>query len=267
MGTVISNDGTTIAYDEVGEGPPLILVAGATQYRAVDQTTPELARLVAEGGHRVINYDRRGRGESGNTLPYAVEREIEDIEALVLEAGGEASLFGMSSGAVLAVESAARGVAVTKLVMYEPPMLLDDSAPAPMPDYVATQEAFVAAGKPGDAMAYFLREVVDMPAEELEGFRQSPAWPAFEAIGHTLAYDGRIMEPYGQGKPIPQGQWDAALQPTLVLGGGDSPEWMQTAAKAAAAALPDGEVRILPGQTHSFDPAVLAPVLLEFLSD
>ena len=112
MPTVTSNDGTQIAYDSVGSGPPLILVAGATQYRAVDQTTPELARLLAAGGFRVINYDRRGRGDSGDTQPYAVEREIEDIEALVTEAGGEASLFGMSSGAVLAAEAAARGVPV-----------------------------------------------------------------------------------------------------------------------------------------------------------
>ena len=108
MATVTSNDGTRIAYDEVGSGPPLILVAGATQYRAVDQTTPELARLLAEGGLRVINYDRPGRGESGDTQPYAVEREIEDIGALVAEAGGESSLFGMSSGAVMAAEATAR---------------------------------------------------------------------------------------------------------------------------------------------------------------
>ena len=136
MPTVTSNDGTQIAYDSVGSGPPLILVAGATQYRAVDQTTSELARLLAAGGFRVINYDRRGRGDSGDTQPYAVEREIEDIEALVTEAGGEASLFGMSSGAVLAAEAAARGVPVTKLLMYEPPMVLDDSGPPPQPDYV-----------------------------------------------------------------------------------------------------------------------------------
>jgi pimeloyl-ACP methyl ester carboxylesterase len=265
MATVTSSDGTTIGYDEVGSGPPLILVAGATQHRAVDQTTPELARLLAEGGLRVINYDRRGRGESGDTLPYAVEREIEDIEALAAEAGGEASLFGMSSGAVLAAEAAARGGAVTKLVMYEPPMLLDDKGPEPDPGYVERIEGLAREGD-GDAMAYFMESVVDTPAEEVAAFRQSPVWQAFASVEHTLAYDGRIMEPYGRGEPIPPGAWAGAVAPALVIAGGDSPEWMQSAARAAAEALPDGEVRILPGQTHQFDPKVLAPELLEFLS-
>ena len=264
MPTVTSNDGTQIAYDSVGSGPPLILVAGATQYRAVDQTTPKLARLLAAGGFRVINYDRRGRGESGDTQPYAVEREIEDIEALVAEAGGEASLFGMSSGAVLAAEAAARGVPVTKLLMYEPPMVLDDSGPPPQPDYVEKIEGLARSGD-GDAMAYFV-SMVGMPEEQLAEFRQSPVFPAFAAVEHTLAYDGRIMEPYGKGEPIPQGAWDGALQPTVVFAGGDSPDWMRNAARAAAEALPDGDVRIVPGQTHEFDPAVLAPEMLEFLS-
>ena len=264
MPTVTSNDGTQIAYDSVGSGPPLILVAGATQYRAVDQTTLELARLLAAGGFRVINYDRRGRGDSGDTQPYAVEREIEDIEALVTEAGGEASLFGMSSGAVLAAETAARGVQVTKLLMYEPPMVLDDSGPPPQPDYVEKIEGLARSGD-GDAMAYFV-SMVGMPEEQLAEFRQSPIFPAFAAVEHTLAYDGRIMEPYGKGEPIPQGAWDGALQPTVVFAGGDSPDWMQNAARAAAEAAPDGDVRIVPGQTHEFDPAVLAPEMLEFLS-
>lgn len=264
MPTVTSNDGTQIAYDSVGSGPPLILVAGATQYRAVDQTTPKLARLLAAGGFRVINYDRRGRGDSGDTQPYAVEREIEDIEALVAEAGGEASLFGMSSGAVLAAEAAARGVPVTKLLMYEPPMVLDDSGPPPQPDYVEKIEGLARSGD-GDAMAYFV-SMVGMPEEQLAEFRQSPVFPAFAAVEHTLAYDGRIMEPYGKGEPIPQGAWDGALQPTVVFAGGDSPDWMRNAARAAAEALPDGDVRIVPGQTHEFDPAVLAPEMLEFLS-
>lgn len=264
MPTVTSNDGTRIAYDSVGSGPPLILVAGATQYRAVDQTTSELARLLAAGGFRVISYDRRGRGDSGDTQPYAVEREIEDIEALVTEAGGEASLFGMSSGAVLAAEAAARGVPVTKLLMYEPPMVLDDSGPPPQPDYVEKIEGLAKSGD-GDAMAYFV-SMVGMPEEQLAEFRQSPIFPAFAAVEHTLAYDGRIMEPYGKGEPIPPGAWDGALQPTVVFAGGDSPDWMQNAARAAAEAAPDGDVRIVPGQTHEFDPAVLAPEMLEFLS-
>jgi pimeloyl-ACP methyl ester carboxylesterase len=266
MPTVTSNDGTEIAYEEVGSGSPLITVAGATAYRGVDQTTTELAGLVADGGHRVISYDRRGRGDSGDTLPYSVECEIEDLEALVAAAGGEASVFGMSSGAVLALEAAARGVPVTKLVMYEPPMLLDREGPEPIPDYVARLERHVSEGEPGDAMAYFMGAVAELPPDQIEQFRASPIWPAFVASEHTIAYDGRIMEPYGKGEPIPPGQFAAALQPTLVIAGGDSPEWMRNAARAVADAVPEGELRTLPGQTHQFDPAVLAPVMLEFLA-
>jgi pimeloyl-ACP methyl ester carboxylesterase len=265
MATVTSADGTRIGYDSVGDGPPLILVAGATQYRAIDQTTPKLQRLLAEGGLSVVNYDRRGRGESGDTPPYAPEREFEDLEALVAEVGGEAAVYGMSSGAILAVEAAGRGVTMSKLLMYEPPCILDHDGPEPIDDYIETLDGFVAAGKPGEAMAYFLRRVAEMPHEAIEQFRASPAWPAFEAVGHTIAYDGRIMEPFSKGEPIPPGRWDAANQPTLVLAGGDSPAWMQGAAAKVAGALPDGEVSTLPGQTHDFEPAVLAPAMLEYV--
>jgi pimeloyl-ACP methyl ester carboxylesterase len=265
MASVASADGTRISYDRVGEGPPLVLVAGATQHRAVDETTPKLQALLAEAGFAVINYDRRGRGESGDTLPYAPEREFEDLEALVAAAGGEAAVFGMSSGAVLAVEAAAHGVPMSSLLLYEPPCLLDHDGPEPIDDYLETVDGFVAAGRPGDAMAYFLEVAGGMPPEAIEQFRDSPVWPAFEAVGHTIAYDGRIMNPFGQGEPIPPGRWDAAAQPTLVIAGGDSPAWMQSAAAKVAEALPSGEVRTLPGQTHQFDPTVLAPLMIEFL--
>jgi pimeloyl-ACP methyl ester carboxylesterase len=265
MASVTSADGTRIAYDVVGEGPPLVLTAGATQYRAIDETTPKLQALLAGSGFTVINYDRRGRGESRDTLPYAPEREFEDLEALVAAVGGEAAVFGMSSGAILAVEAAASGVAMSSLVMYEPPCLLDHDGPEPIDDYIETLDGFVAAGKPGDAMAYFLEVVAEMPTEAIEQFRASPAWAAFEAVGHTIAYDARVMDPFAKGEPIPPGRWDTATQPTLVIAGGDSPAWMQSAAAKVAAALPSGRVRTLPGQTHEFDPAVLAPAMLEFL--
>jgi pimeloyl-ACP methyl ester carboxylesterase len=263
MATVTSKDGTPIGYEVIGDGPPLILVDGATAYRAVGETTGELARLVAAGGLSVVRYDRRGRGESGDTLPYAPEHEYEDLEALIEEVGGEASVFGMSSGAVLAAEAAARGVAIEKLVMYEPPMRVDASVP-PQPDYVETIDGIIKDGEPGDAMAYFM-SMVGMPEEEVQAFRATPAFAAFQAVEHTLAYDGRIMEPFSLGEPIPPGTWDAALQPTLVIDGGDSPSWFKSAADEAARALPNAERRTLPGQTHQFDPQVLAPVLLEFL--
>jgi pimeloyl-ACP methyl ester carboxylesterase len=264
MPTVSSADGTEIGYDEAGDGHPLVLVGGATQYRGVDQTTPKLQELLAER-FRVINYDRRGRGESGDTEPYAPEREYEDLEALIAAAGAEAHVFGMSSGAILAVEAAARGVPVSKLVLYEPPCLLDRNGPEPIPDYVERLDRFIADGEPGEAFAYFLDVVAELPPDQIEGFRQSPGWAPFEAVAHTIAYDGRIMQPYSLGEPIPPGTWSAASAPALVIAGGESPEWMRTAAAAVAAALPEGQVRELPGQTHEYDPAALAPVMLEFL--
>src|SRR5688572_4936745 len=232
MASVTSADGTAIGYDSVGEGHPVVLVAGATQHRAVDQTVPKLQRLLADDGFKVVNYDRRGRGESGDTLPYAPEREYEDLEAVIAEAGDEAHVFGMSSGAVLAVEAAARGVPVSKLVMYEPPLRVTPEGPPPQPDYVETIEGIIRDGEPGDAMAYFMT-MVGQPEEEVAAFREMPIFAAFQAVEHTLAYDGRIMEPYSLGEPIPPGQWAAVVQPARVVVGGESPDWFKDSAKAA----------------------------------
>jgi pimeloyl-ACP methyl ester carboxylesterase len=129
-----------------------------------------------------------------------------------------------------------------------------------------TLDGFIADGESGEAMAYFLRVVAEMPDEAIAEFRASPIWPAFEAIGHTLAYDGRVMDPFSKGDPIPPGRWNGATQPTLVIAGGDSPGWMRGAAAKVAEALPDGRALTLPGQTHEYDPAVLAPPMLEFLT-
>ena len=264
MGTVRSKDGTTIAYDTWGVGQPLIIVDGSTAYRGTDPTNPEVARLLGDE-FRVYAYDRRGRGESTDTAPYAVEREIEDLEALVAEAGGEASVFGMSSGGMLVLDAAQRGVAMAKAVAYEPPLRVSENGPPPIPDYLETLDRRLA-GEPGEALSYFLG-IVGMPDEQLEAFRNSPVWPAFVAVEHTLAYDGRIMDRFSLGRPIPPGEWNAATQPTLVIAGGESPDWMRESAAAVADALPSGELRTLPGQTHEYEPEVLAPVLLEFLGD
>jgi pimeloyl-ACP methyl ester carboxylesterase len=260
METVTSRDGTTIAFDRSGDGPPVILVGGATQYRAFDPRTAELPALLADR-FTVLNYDRRGRGDSGDTQPYAVEREVEDLDALVTHAGGSASLYGSSSGGNLALEAAARGVGVTKLALWEPNFLVDDSRPPLPDDYVAQLEERVAAGRRGDAVEYFLTTAVGLPTEYLGLMHASPMWAGMEQVAHTLAYDGRIVD----GLRLQADRVAAVDTPTLVMDGGQTP-WMSSGAEALAHALPKGTHRRLEGQEHGVSPDVIAPVLIEFFA-
>jgi pimeloyl-ACP methyl ester carboxylesterase len=258
METVQSADGTTIAYDRVGEGPAIVFVPGAIQHRAIDQTMRELADLLAPRFTTLI-YDRRGRGDSGETPPYAVAREVEDLAAVVDAAGGEVSLFGMSSGGALAIEAAAAGVPVTRVAMYEPPFVTDDGRDLP-DDYVAQLDQMAASGRRGDAVEYFMSEAVGMPAEAVAPMRAQPFWAALESVAHTIAYDGRIMAD----ETLLAERAPAVTAPALVIDGGDSPPWMRAAADRAAAALPNARRRTLAGQTHQFAPDTVAPVLEDF---
>src|SRR6478752_4591282 len=170
--TVPSGDGTTIAYDRSGDGPPLILVSGAMGTRA---HAADLAVQLATT-FTVFAYDRRGRGDSGDTQPYAVEREIEDLHAVIGAAGGSAFIYGHSSGAVLSLRAAAAGLAIPKLALHEPPVIVDDSRPPVADDLVDNLDALIAAGKPDDAVAYFLTDSVGMPAQAIPAMRQNPSW-------------------------------------------------------------------------------------------
>lgn len=263
MQTVTSNDGTTIAFDRSGTGPAVILVGGALSERSAG--IPLATRLAPH--FTVFAYDRRGRGDSGDTQPYAVEREIEDIAALIQQAGGSAFIFGMSSGAALALEAANRGLAITKLALYEPPFIVDD-ARKPIPsDYVPHLGALARSGRRGDAVEYFMANAVEVPADMVAQMRQSPMWPAMEALAHTLAYDGAIMGDNMSGKPLSPGQWADVTIPTLVMDGGGSPVWMHNAAQAVAAILPNARRLTLEGQTHAVNPDVLAPALKAFFTE
>ncbi|MGH2659367.1 MAG: alpha/beta fold hydrolase [Actinomycetota bacterium] len=255
MSKVTSRDGTTIAFDRMGEGPPIILVCGGSVDR---MSNAPLAALLAEH-FTVFNYDRRGRGDSGDTAPYAVNREVEDVEALIAEAGGSALLYGTSSGAALALEAAASGLPITKLALWEPPFILDESARPPA-NQVETYNELVAAGRRGDAVEFFMTKVVGMPAEFVAEARNAPWWPAQEALAHTLAYDATIMGDYS----LPTERAASVKAPTLVIAGGADFPWMRETAQALAEALPDGQTRTLEGQGHDVDPAVLAPELVEF---
>jgi pimeloyl-ACP methyl ester carboxylesterase len=259
MGRVTSKDGTTIAFDQSGQGPAVILVGGALSDRSAARP---LAALLAPH-FSVFGYDRRGRGDSGDTPPYAVAREVEDIEALIDEAGGSACVFGMSSGAVLALE-AARRLPITRLALYEPPFIVDDTRAAVPEDYLKQLNELVSAGRRGDAVEYFMTKAVDMSSEYVAQMRSAPFWQGMEARAHTLAYDGAIMENMLSGHPLPADRWASVTVPTLVMDGGASPAWAHHGVQAIVDILPHAQRRTLAGQTHAVAPEVLAPVLEEF---
>jgi pimeloyl-ACP methyl ester carboxylesterase len=260
--TARSKDGTTIAFDTVGDGAAVILVPGALNTRGdmppyVDALSPSF---------RVVAYDRRGRGDSGDTPPYAVEREVEDLDAVIEAVGGRASLVGFSSGAALALETARRSADVERVVAYEAPFIVDDTREPVPADYVARLDELVANGERGEAVAYFMVTGVGMPADMVEGMRSMPMWPGLEALAHTIAYDGRAMGDHMSGRPFADGEWDDVTVPVLVADGGDSPPWMHNGARALADALPNATYRTLAGQTHQVAPEALAPAVTEFLA-
>lgn len=260
MRTVTSSDGTAIAFERSGEGPAVILVDGALGSRASGPMGP-LAPLLAPH-FTVFMYDRRGRGDSGDTAPHAVAREVEDLDALITAAGGSAFVYGISSGAALALEAAASGLAITKLALYEAPFIVDDSRPPVPADYVPHLIDLIAAGRRGDAVELFMTQAVGMPVEAVAPMRRAPRWPGLEAVAHTLVYDGTIMGDCSA--PIERAA--SVTIPTLVMDGGASPVQMRNAAQAVAAALPSAQRRTLDGQTHDVAAAVLAPVLVEFFT-
>jgi pimeloyl-ACP methyl ester carboxylesterase len=258
MSTVLSKDGTPIAFDQAGQGPALILVTGALTTRA---DWSSLAGHLAPH-FRVLAYDRGGRGESGDTMPYAVEREIEDIEALITEAGGSAFLYGHSSGAALALEAAVElGENVKKLAMYEAPYDDDPEAQRTWSQYLHHLTEALAAHRPGDALALFL-QYVGMPAEQMEAMHQTPAWPALEVIAPTLAYDQSAI--MGKDRSVPIERAAQVPVPRLVMNGSASFPFMSETARALSQALPQAQLRTLQGQDHAPADDVLAPVLGEF---
>jgi pimeloyl-ACP methyl ester carboxylesterase len=257
MDRVTSKDGTSIAFDKLGDGPPVILVTGGSVDRS---SNASLADALAPD-FTVFNYDRRGRGPSGDTPPYAVEREIEDIEAVIGAAGGLAYLYGSSSGAALALEAAASGLPIKKLALWEPPYIVADFK-RPPPDTARTYTELVNAGRRGDAVEYFMTTVVGLPPEFAANARTQPWWANQEALAHTLAYDATIMADYS----VPAMRCAAVPVPTLVIDGAASFDFMGATADAVAAAIPNAQRRTLADQSHDVAADVLAPVLKEFFA-
>ena len=260
MASTVSKDGTKIAYDKTGQGPELIIVAGAFQDRMAMRV---YAGPLSEH-FTVYSYDRRGRGESGDNQPYTIEREIEDIDALIQEAGGSAFVFGGSSGGVLTLDAAAHGSNITKLAIYEPPFVVDDSR-NPVPENIVDQlRDLISSGRRGDAAEIFMTKGSLMPADMVAGMRTQPFWPSVEGVAHTLVYDAMIMDGTMRGEPLPVDRWKTVTIPTLVIYGGAGPAWSRNAAQALVALLPNAEQRALEGQFHDLMPEVLTPVLEKF---
>ena len=262
MPTVTSSDGTRIAYETTGTGPALILVDGAMCYRDFGPARALSAAFADD--YTVHLYDRRGRGESGNTLPWTADREIDDLQALLTVAGGEAYVLGCSSGAVLAADAANRLPGITKLALYEPPFIVDDTHEPREETFIADTETLLAHGDRSGALKKFMRHV-GMPALMLHVMALTPPWRKLKAVAHTLPYDLRILGDTGRGTPLDPSRWAAVTAPALVMDGGKSPQYMRNAAKALAETLPKADYRTLPGQTHMVKAKVVAPAAKEFL--
>jgi pimeloyl-ACP methyl ester carboxylesterase len=252
-----SRDGTSIAFDRRGDGPPIIMVVGAFNERP---TAAPLAQTLASQ-FTCITYDRRGRGDSGDTLPYAPEREIEDLAALIESVGGSAEVFGYSSGGVLAMQAAASGLPISRLAIYDAPYLVDAYRKAEPVDHTARLAELIAAGRRGEAVEYFQTQVVGIPPEVVAQLRGAPFRSSLERIAHTLVYECTLI---GDGS-LPAPEVAARVQmPTLLLAGGAGSPIMPAAAKALARLLPDAQAKVLPEHGHDLDPAALGPELSTF---
>jgi len=258
MSQVISKDGTAIAYDQSGQGPAVVVVGGILGGRS--QQAP-LAALLAEH-FTVFNFDRRGHGESGDTPPYAVEREFEDLDGIIDAAGGSAFVYGTSGLGVLVLSAAAWGLApkIKKLAVWEPSFILEGSGHLPPPHYKEQLTALLAEGRRGDMVELFMTAAVGMPADMVAWMRTQPWWSAQEALAHTLIYNADIV---GGDFSLPKERLASVAVETLVIDGGTTP-WLSYAAQATASALPYAQRRTLSGQPHNVDAAAIAPTLVEF---
>ncbi|MCK0472304.1 alpha/beta fold hydrolase [Halalkalibacter sp. APA_J-10(15)] len=250
MYSVTSKDGTKIAFDKVGQGTALILVGGAFSYRKFPQQV-ELAYLLSEY-FTVYNYDRRGRGDSGDTQPYDVEREIEDLQALIDEAGGAAYVWGLSSGAALALRAADKGVNITKLALHEPPFVVKEGDRKPPKDFTKHTTDLISNNERATAIKYFMTKGMGAPSFVVSMMRIIPGvWSNLMAVAHTLAYDAALLEGYMEGKKLPATWKNSVKVPTLVIEGTESPASLRNSAQALADVLPNAQLLSKKGLGHT----------------
>ncbi|MDB5179337.1 MAG: alpha/beta hydrolase [Patescibacteria group bacterium] len=254
MSAATSKDGTKITYIQEGNGPVLVLVGGALQHKS-DQLMAGLAPLLAKE-FTVVSYDRRGRGESTDTQPYAVEREIEDLEAVIKEVGGAAFVFGMSSGGSLVLLAASKVPSIKKIATYEAPFVSEQEVGSNAAEYITGLKEAVAAGQHGKAVKLFMKRI-GMPAPMVAIMSLTPMWPKLKALAPTLVYDALIV---GDGS-VPK-QLSSVTAPVMLITG--TSDQMKNAAKAALGVLPNAARQVLEGQSHNIKPAALAPALSKF---
>jgi Alpha/beta hydrolase family len=252
--TIISNDGTPIVVDRSGTGPAVVLIGGGPTNRSA---ATGLANVLSEQ-LTVLNYDRRGRGDSGDTPPYSFEREFEDLAAVLALADGAAAVYGTSAGAIWALEAAARQFPIARVVAWEPPYFADDSPTRPPIDYASKLGALLAGGRHRDALDLFFTEAAGLPAAFLDGIHQAPFWAQMEADADALGYDAQLIGDFS----IPVERLQRVAVPTLIVDGGTTP-WMSHGADAVARIVPGAERRTLAGQPHNVADDAIAPVIIE----
>jgi pimeloyl-ACP methyl ester carboxylesterase len=253
--TTTSADGTTIAFQTYGEGPAIVIVGGATNRK---EDWVELAQALAQDGFTGVTYDRRGRGDSADTRPFAVEREVEDLVAVIDAVGAPAGVHTISSGGAVAYRAIAAGAPIASMSAFETPYRVE-GAPLPPADYTEHLQALYDADRRGDMLAYFMTAAVGQPEEAVEQMRQMPFWDDLARLGPTILYDG--LQLGGSQAPLPTELLRGIDVPVLCIASTGSPDWLRDAASAAADAVPDGTFTVLEGEFHNAPVPVVAPVL------
>ncbi|MEP7241797.1 MAG: alpha/beta fold hydrolase [Devosia sp.] len=265
MPFVTSGDGTRIGYSVVGTGPAIVLVDGALCWRTSGPAGPLAEQL--KDRFTVYTYDRRGRGESGDTKPYAIAREVEDLDAVIEAAGGSVAIYAISSGVPLALAAADTVGAgrITKMVLYEAPLILDTSRTID-PDYARKMNDIIARGDNAGAIKHFMKNGVGVPGFAILMMQLMGVMKKLAPVGPTLAYDTALIAPFWKNAPIPAGMWSNVTMPVLDIGGGKSDAWMQNAQVAISRALPNATHKTLAGQNHMVAPTAITPMIREFLA-
>ena len=260
MSTVKSADGTTIDYDAYGSGPAVILIGGASQHRAIDLRTTEIAKQLAGEGFTAVDYDRRGRGRSGDTPPWSLDREVQDLAALIETTGAPAALYTSSSGAGVALAAVTSGVAVSALALYEPPYFAGSDGR----EHIAALQRMLDEGQRDEATRYNMTAIIGLPGEAVDQMAEAPWWPGLVAVAPTLVYDHQASHDI-ETDPDWRARWARVTVPTVVYSGDRTFPGLPEAADAVAAALPNAQRRVLAGQDHGPTPEVIVPELARFL--